>query len=805
MSAAVISKLVGDKVAEALEADRAARNNPNVAGGSGGNGGQCGAPPVQKCTFTGFMKCGPTQFHGNEEVQRLENELRSLKLRDTNIASYTQRFNELALLCPEAVPTEKKKVELYIKGLPENIKGETTSSRLAGNDYCPSEQGGYARNKPFCNRCRKHHTGYCTVVCGNCGRTGHMTRDCKDKAVATGANAQPILTCYECGEKGHTRNHCPKRNNPQGGNATGRAYAIREAEKGQGMLLRSFVSTSFSHLIDIKPVRLNTSYEVELADGKIISTNTVLRGCTLNLINHLFEIDLMPIELGTFDIVIGMDWLVEHDAVIVCGKKEVHIPVKNEVLVVKGNEGMSRLKVISCIKARKYVEKGSQLFLAHVTEKEPSERRLEDVPVICEFPKVFPDDLPGLPPPRQVEFRIDLVPGATPITRAPYRVAPSEMKELSDQLKELSEKGFIRPSSSPWGAPVLFVKKKDGSFRMCIDYRELNKLTVKNRYPLPRIDDLFDQLQGSCVYSKIDLQSGYQLRIREEDIPITTFQTRYGHYEFQVMPFGLTNAPASKGEHEEHLKIILELLKKERLYTKFSKCDFWLDSVQFLGHVIDSKGVHVDPSKIEAIKNWAAPTTPTEVKQFLGLAGYYRRFIEGFPLISKPLTKLTQKNKKFEWGEEEEEAFKMLKHKLCSAPILSLPEGTEDFVVYCDASIKGFGAVLMQRDKIELLIDYDCEIRYYPGKANVVANALSRKEREKPLREEMVKAENLGRLIKPIFEIRSGGIRYFDKRIWLSLFGGLQDLIMHESHKSKYSIHPGSGFEEALLVAEHEG
>ncbi|GKB12705.1 putative reverse transcriptase domain-containing protein [Tanacetum coccineum] len=212
---------------------------------------------------------------------------------------------------------------------------------------------------------------------------------------------------------------------------------------------KSFINTSLSHLIDIKSVRLNTSYEVELADGRIVSMNIVLRGRTLKLINHLFEIDLMPIELGTFDIVVGMDWLVEHDAVIVCGKKEVHIPVKNEVLVVKGNEGMSRLKVISCIKARKYLERGSQLFVAHVTEKEPSERRLEDVPVVCEFPKVFPDDLPGLPPPRQVEFRIELVPGAAPVARAPYRLAPSEMKELSDQLKELSEKGFIRPSSSP--------------------------------------------------------------------------------------------------------------------------------------------------------------------------------------------------------------------------------------------------------------------------------------------------------------------------------------------------------------------
>ncbi|GJX90361.1 reverse transcriptase domain-containing protein [Tanacetum coccineum] len=414
---------------------------------------------------------------------------------------------------------------------------------------------------------------------------------------------------------------------------------------------------------------------------------------------------------------------------------------------------------------------------------------------------------------------------------------------------------------------------------------------------------------------EIDLRSGYhQLRIKEEDIPITAFRTQYGHFEFQVMPFGLTNTPSvfmdlmnrvckpyldkfvivfiddillyskDKKEHGEHLKIILELLKKEQLYAKFSKCDFWLDSVQFLGHVIDNKGVHVDPAKIEAIKNWAAPTTPTEVRQFLGLAGYYRRFIEGFSLISKPLTKLTQKDKKYEWGKEEEEAFQTLKQKLCSAPILALPEGTEDFVVYCDASLKGFGAVLMQREKviayasrqlkvheenytthdlelgavvfalrlwrhylygtkcvvftdhkslqyilnqkelnmrqrrwIELLSDYDCEIRYHPGKANVVADALSRKERIKPLRvralvmtvhnnlpkqildaqkeamkRKNVRAEKLGRLIKQIFEFRPDGTRCFGKRVWLPRFGGLRDLIMHESHKSKYSIHPGS-------------
>ncbi|GJR91540.1 putative reverse transcriptase domain-containing protein [Tanacetum coccineum] len=361
-------------------------------------------------------------------------------------------------------------------------------------------------------------------------------------------------------------------------------------------------------------------------------------------------------------------------------------------------------------------------------------------------------------------------------------LAPSEIKELSVQLQELLEKGFILPSSSPWGA--------------------------LNRYPLLRIDDFFDQLQGSSVYSKIDLRPGYhQLRIKEEDIPITAFRTRYD----DILIYS-----KHKKEHGEHLKIILELLKKEQLYTKFSKCNFWLDLVQFLGHVIDNKGIHVDPTKIEAIRNWTAPTTPTKVRQFLGLSGYYQRFIEGFSMISKPLTKLTQKDKKYDWGKEEEKAFQILKQELYSAPILALPEGTEDFMVYCDASLKGFGAVLMQREKvieyasrqlkiheenytthdlklgvvyilnqkelnmrqrrwIELLSDYDCEIRYHPGKVNVVADALSRKERIKPLRvralvmtvhnnlpnqildaqkeamkKKNVKAENLGRLIKHV-------------------------------------------------------
>ncbi|GJV47520.1 putative nucleotidyltransferase, ribonuclease H [Tanacetum coccineum] len=391
-----------------------------------------------------------------------------------------------------------------------------------------------------------------------------------------------------------------------------------------------------------------------------------------------------------FDVVIGIDWLSKYHARIICNKKVVHIPIDGETLIIGG-----------------------------------------DIPVVREFLEVFLENLLGLPPVRQVEFQIDLMPGAAPVARASYRLAPSEMQELSNQLQELADRGFIRPSTSPWVAPVLFVKKKDGSFRMCIDYRELNKLIIKNLYPLPRIDDLFDQLQGSSTYSKIDLRSGYhQLRVRDEDIPKTAFRTRYGHYEFQVMPFGLTNAPTvfmdlmnrvckpyldkfvivfiddiliysrNKEEHEDHLRIILELLKKERLYAKFSKCHFWISIVQFLGHVIDSQGIHVDPAKIEAVKNWASPTTPIEIRQFLGLAGYYRRFIKGFSKIAKPLTELTQKNKKYIWGEDQESAFQLLKQKLCEAPILALPEGNNDFVVYCDASHQGLGAVLMQREKV---------------------------------------------------------------------------------------------------------
>nr|GEX39714.1 putative reverse transcriptase domain-containing protein [Tanacetum cinerariifolium] len=807
MSQAAIERLITERVNAALEAGRAGRVNE---GGKGSNEnetkGQDRAPPVRKCTFSSFMKCNPTPFHGkegaielcrwfekskmvfsisdcdkrnkvkfdaatlqgraltwwnsqvatlglnvaigkswgdmkkmmleefcpDEEIQRMEDELKNLKLRDTNIAAYTQRFHELVLLCPEAVPTKKNKVEAYIKGLLENIKGETTSSRPVninevvrmahtlmeqkiqakaervseGNKRkWENSQGGKRNNNPRENyQGNNRHQQYNNQRQGNtqaltnapAERLGHFAKECRKRST-------PV--CYECGEKGHTQNYCPKKNNPQGEQTRGRAYVIKEVDNDQGpnvvmgtFLLnnryatvlfysgsdKSFVNTSFSHLIDINPVRLNTSYEVELADRRVSSTNIVLKGCTINLVGHLFKINLMPIDLGTFDVIIDINWLVEQDAIIVCGKKVVHVPYKNKILVVEGDRGACRLKVISCIKARKFIERGSQLVVAHLTEKKPQEKRIEDVPVIRDFPEVFPDDFPGLPPPWQVEFRIDLASGAAPVAHAPYRLAPSKMKEFAKQLQELSEKGFIRPSSSPRGAPVLFVKKKDGSFRMCIDYTELNKLTVKNRYPLLRIDYLFDQLQGSSVYSKIDLRTGYhQLRIREEHIPITAFRTRYGgHYEFRVMPFGLTNAPATfmdlmnrdKEEHEEHLKTILELLKREQLAVLMQR---------------------------EKVIAYASRQLRTHEEN------YTTHDLELGAVVF---------------------ALRLWRHYLYGKKCMVYTDHQSLQYILDQKELN-----MRQRRWIELLSDYDCEIRYHPGKANVVADVLSRKERE-PIR-----------------------------------------------------------------------
>ena len=335
--------------------------------------------------------------------------------------------------------------------------------------------------------------------------------------------------------------------------------------------------------------------------------------------------------------------------------------------------------LVSAIQARRLLRKSCDGFLVCALKGDKIELKVEDIPVVKEFPDVFSKELPRLPPDREVEFTIDLVPGISPISKAPYRMALTEIKELKEKLQELLDKGFIQPSASPWGALVLFVKKKDGSMRLCIDYRELNKLTIRNKYPLPQIDDLFDQLQGTQVFSKIDLRSSYhQLRVKEDDIPKTAFRTRYGHYEFLVMSFGLTNALAvfmdlmnrvfheyldrfvivfidnilvyskSQKEYEEHLRMVLQILRDRKLYAKSKMCEFWLNQVVFLGHVISKDGITMDPNKIKAIVNWAVPTNVSEIRSFLGLGGYYRRFVEGFSRIATPLTRLTRKNAKFD-------------------------------------------------------------------------------------------------------------------------------------------------------------
>ncbi|GJY37477.1 putative reverse transcriptase domain-containing protein [Tanacetum coccineum] len=650
------------------------RNSTNGDGSHSSHGdNRRNVQTVRPCFYADFMKCQPLNFKGTEGVvgltrwiEKMESvfnisgcaienqvkfatctllgaaltwwngQIRTLgpeayamtwEVKGNDVPTYTERFQELTLICTKFVANVTEKVDKYISGLPDNIYGNVKSARPKmldetielSNDLMDQKLHTYVERQPDNKRkaddsSRNNH--------------GHHQQPFKRQNVAKvynigtserKPNGGSLPKCTKCHlyhngscTRGATIGNAEKRGNAPGNPDANVVMGTFLLNNHYASILfdpgadRSFISTAFSSLINIAPTPLEIFYDIKLANGKLVRIDTIIRGCTLNFLDHPFNIDLMPVELGSFDVIIGMNWLRRCHAVIVCDEKLVQVPYGNETLTFYGNENSngreSRLTVISCSKAQEYMAKGYQVFLAQISTKKEEDKsegkQIKDAPIVQDFPKVFPEDLPGLPLARLVELKNDLIPGAAPVARAP----------------------------------------------MCIDYRELNKLTVKNRYPLPRIDDLFDQLQGSSIYSKIDMRSGYhQLRVREQDIPKTAFRTRYGHFR-------------DEKEYEEHLKEILELLKKKQLYAKFSKCEFWILKVQFLGHVIDSRGIHVDLAKIESIKDWASPNTPTEIRQFLGLAGYYR-----------------------------------------SAPILALPEESEDFVVYCDALHKGLGAVLMHR------------------------------------------------------------------------------------------------------------
>nr|GEV04615.1 putative reverse transcriptase domain-containing protein [Tanacetum cinerariifolium] len=522
---------IRDGVATALaeyEGNRGSRNGDDSHDSGSGSRIECAAC---ECTYSNFLKCQPLNFKGIEGVG--SGMASKLKTMQDAIEFATELMDQKNRTFADRQAKNKRKLDDNSRNNHNQQQPFKRQNVARAYIVGPWEKKVYRGSKPLCPKCNYHHDGKCVPKCNHYKKAGHRARDYRSPAVAANnqralrAN-QRVVTCFECGVHGHYKKDCLKIKNNNRGN---------QAEN-DGAIARSFMSTAFSSLLAIISTTLDHDYDVELADGKIIGVHTIIRGCNLNFLNHPFNIDLMPVELGSFNIITGMEWLVKYHVIIFYDKKIIRIPFGNEMLIVRGDK----------------------------TEDKSEEKRLEDVPIVRDFLEVFPEDLLGIPPTRQVEFHINLIPGVAPVARAPYR------------------------------ASVLFVKKKDGSFRMCINYQDLNKLTVKNHYPLPRIDDLFNQFQGLSVYSKIDLRSGYhQLRVHEEDIPKTSFKTCYGHYEFQVMPYGLTNAPAVfmnlinrvcksyldkfmiifiddifiysniKQEHEEHLKLILELLKKEEL------------------------------------------------------------------------------------------------------------------------------------------------------------------------------------------------------------------------------------------------
>ncbi|KAL0560579.1 hypothetical protein IC582_000988 [Cucumis melo] len=699
---------------------------------------------VGQITWQQFKESFYAKFFSASLRDAKRQEFLNLEQDDMTVEQYDVEFDMLSRFAPEMIATEAARADKFVRGLRLDIQGlvrafrpathadalrlavdlslqeRANSYKIAGRGSTsgqkkkaeqqpipvpqrnfrpggefrrfqqkPFEVGKAARGKPLCANCGKHHLGRCLFG----------TR-----------------TCFKCRQEGHTADRYPMRltgnaqNQGAGTVVTGTLpvlghYALVLFDSSSS---HSFISSAFvlHARLEVKP--LHHVLSVSTPSGECMLSKEKVKACQIVIAGHVIEVTLLVLDMLDFDVILGMDWLAANHASINCSRKEVAFnPPSMVSFKFKGEGSRSLPQVISAMRASKLLSQGTWSILASVVDTREVDVSLSSEPVVRDYPDVFPKELPRLPPHREVEFAIELEPGTVPISRAPYRMAPEELKELNVQLQELLNKGFIRPSVSPWGAPVLFVKKKDGSMRLCIDYRELNKVTVKNRYPLPRIDDLFDQLHGATVFSKFDLRSGYhQLRIKDGDVPKTTFRSRYGHYEFIVMSFGLTNAPAvfmdlmNRAEHEEHLRMVLQTLRDNKLYAKFSKCEFWLKLVSFLGHVVSKAEVSVDPAKIEAVTSWTRPSTVSKVRNFLGLAGYYRRFVENFFHIATPLTQLTRKEAPFVWSKACEDSFQNLKQKLVTAPVLTVPDGSGSFVIYSDASKKGLGCVLMQQGKV---------------------------------------------------------------------------------------------------------